>query len=64
MLAAGFAVGSIGIATTAEDGGALAGVAFICILLNFLWVLAASIAMLRDTATTVASRGATAPPAS
>jgi hypothetical protein len=43
-----FVVGFLGIFSEDDDGGVLGGILFIGILLNFLWILATSIAMLRS----------------
>ena len=49
ILTLAFVVGSIGLATTSDDGGAFGAIGWIGLLVNFIWVLAVSIWMLRDT---------------
>jgi hypothetical protein len=46
-LAAVFVVGFLGVFSTDDEGGVLGAILFIGILVNFLWILAASIVMLR-----------------
>jgi hypothetical protein len=53
-----FVVGFLGIFSTDDQGGALGVVFFIGILINFLWILATSVVMLR---TTPAGEGVRAP---
>jgi hypothetical protein len=48
VLAAVFVIAFLGIFSEDDDGGVLGGIFFIGILVNFLWILAASIAMLRS----------------
>ena len=47
-LAALFVIAFLGIFSEDEDGGVLGGIFFVGILVNFLWILATSIVMLRS----------------
>jgi hypothetical protein len=49
-LAAVFVVCFLGVFSQADEGGVLGGIFFIGILVNFLWILATSIVMLRTKA--------------
>lgn len=55
-------VGFLGIFSQSDDGGALGGVAFLGVILNVFWVLAASIAMLRHRHESADSRRGVPPP--
>jgi hypothetical protein len=48
VLAVTFVVGFLGVFSEDDDGGVLGGIFFIGILVNFLWILATSIVMLRS----------------
>jgi hypothetical protein len=48
VLAGAFVVGFLGIFSEDDEGGVLGWVFFIAIIVNILWILAASIVMLRD----------------
>jgi hypothetical protein len=48
VLTAVFVIAFLGIFSEDDDGGILGGIFFIGLLVNFLWILAASIAMLRS----------------
>jgi hypothetical protein len=58
-LAAVFVVASLGVFSTDDEGGVLGAIFFIAILVNFIWILATSIVMLR--ARPAAERMETAP---
>ena len=47
MLALAFLVCLLGLFSEDEEGGVLGGIFFIAVLLNFLWILATSILLLR-----------------
>jgi hypothetical protein len=47
VLAATFPIAFLGIFSESEDGGVLGAIFFIALLVNFLWILATSIVMLR-----------------
>jgi hypothetical protein len=49
-LAVAFPITFLGIFSESEDGGVLGGIFFFAILVNFLWILATSIVMLRGSA--------------
>jgi hypothetical protein len=51
LLAVTFPVAYLGIFSESEDGGVLGAIFFIALLVNFLWILATSIAMLRGSPT-------------
>jgi hypothetical protein len=55
-LAAVFVIAFLGIFSEDDDGGVLGGIFFLGILVNFLWILAASIIMLRSRPATATAR--------
>jgi hypothetical protein len=48
LLAAVFVVAFLGIFAKSDEGGVLGGIFFVAILVNFIWILAASVMLLRD----------------
>jgi hypothetical protein len=60
LLAALFPITLLGLISRDDEGGVLGGILFIGLLLNFIWILAASIVMLR--ARPVPERAAPPPP--
>jgi hypothetical protein len=60
-LAVAFPITLLAVFSESDEGGALGGIFFICILVNFLWVLATSIVMLRESRGGTESRAAVSP---
>jgi hypothetical protein len=58
LLALVFVVGILGIFSEGDQGGVLGAVFFIGLGVNFLWLLAASIVMLRSSPTSAPAGGA------
>jgi hypothetical protein len=51
LLAAVFVVAFLGIFSEDDEGGVLGGIFFVAILVNFIWILAASLMLLREQGT-------------